>query len=247
MPAPRSGFARRRAETDSATSTQSAPRSWSSSVGSDRPHDPAVQELMVHVHQVLVHERVVAGDLAPEVHGPAALASEARASRGTARWRRGRDRPGTRRRSRTLLAARVAPHALRARGPLRQVGHARDAAVRADSSRRGRRTCRRSPPTTPLCSGNWRCAQRSSSANTTPRSLRARTIGSPANIARWVSPRLHVVRPRQRVPEVGVKPDAPQVGSVDARCCFRLHASPPGPLKFSVRLAGPPVEVRPAR
>ena len=37
--------------------------------GLDAPHETAVQELMVHIHQVLVHEGVVAADLAIEVAG----------------------------------------------------------------------------------------------------------------------------------------------------------------------------------
>ena len=47
-------------------------------------HDPAVQELMVHVHQVLVHETVVAGDLAAEPAGlVTAIAAAAMAGGGT--------------------------------------------------------------------------------------------------------------------------------------------------------------------
>src|SRR5262249_18545656 len=50
--------------------------------------------------------------------------------------------------------------------------------------------CSSPPQPPPLCRGNCRCAHRSSSAKTSPRSVRARTIDSPANAARHVRPGL---------------------------------------------------------
>ena len=179
----------------------------------DLPHLLAVQELMIHVHQVLVHEAVVAPHFAPEP--PRLEPRDRRPNRasGTPPSPPAPGRPGTRR-------SAPPPHGTDKPAPRSAASPCPDTAPRRRprpncTSTRDTRSVSRPRPPTP-CSAAPAGAHSDPRAHT-PAVLRPHQHDRlPRPPHRQRLPRLQLRRPSHRIPMIRMRPDPAEIPSTGA-------------------------------